>query len=252
MAYRMLAVLCAFFLCAPTMSAFPAYANETKTYTYDALGRLLTDTSSGTVNDGRTDTLTYDPAGNRTSFNSGGSGSSSVSISIDNPSITEGGVLAFSVTLSAPSTSSVTVNYATADGTAIAGTDYTATSGTLSIAAGQTSGTINVSTLDDNQTGESNEQMSVNLSKPSSGSTIAAGTGTGNIVEDNDTGWSSTLTAGSTNCGGYCGLMTGYEANFIGSMSNTSFNRFTVNAILGLSNTQIQFTLEGTRRRGQI
>src|ERR1700748_2353946 len=44
----------------------------------------------------------------------------------------------FYIDLSAASQPSVSVNYATADGTAKAGTDYTASSGTLTIPAGQT------------------------------------------------------------------------------------------------------------------
>ena len=43
----------------------------------------------------------------------------------------------------------VTVNYATANGTATAGADYTATSGTLSFADGQASRTISVPVLED-------------------------------------------------------------------------------------------------------
>ncbi len=44
--------------------------------------------------------------------------------------------LTFTVTLGAASAQVVTVNYATADGTALAGSDYTATSGTLTFAPG--------------------------------------------------------------------------------------------------------------------
>ena len=46
------------------------------------------------------------------------------------------------VNLSKASGSDVTINYTTSDGSALAGSDYTTTSGTLTIAAGQTSGTI--------------------------------------------------------------------------------------------------------------
>jgi len=50
----------------------------------------------------------------------------------------------FAVTLTAAASSSVSVNYNTVDGTALAGTDYTATSGTLTLATGAMSGTITV------------------------------------------------------------------------------------------------------------
>ena len=51
---------------------------------------------------------------------------------------------AITVTLSAASSQTVTVKYATANGTAVAGSDYTATSGTLTFNPGETSQTINV------------------------------------------------------------------------------------------------------------
>ncbi|MAR92024.1 MAG: hypothetical protein CML06_14250, partial [Pseudomonadales bacterium] len=52
----------------------------------------------------------------------------------------------FLVTLSAPSLSNITVNYQTISGTAIEGSDYIGATGTLTIAAGETSGIISVTT----------------------------------------------------------------------------------------------------------
>jgi YD repeat-containing protein len=43
-------------------------ASETVTYSYDALGRLVATTSSGTVNNGLSTTIAYDPAGNRSTY----------------------------------------------------------------------------------------------------------------------------------------------------------------------------------------
>jgi len=45
--------------------AIPASATETVTYVYDALGRLVGQTTSGTVNNGDAVTFCYDHAGNR-------------------------------------------------------------------------------------------------------------------------------------------------------------------------------------------
>ena len=63
-------------------------------------------------------------------------------------SVTEGNAgstnAVFSVSLSASSPQTITLAYATSNGTATAGSDYASTSGTLTIAAGQTSGTIAV------------------------------------------------------------------------------------------------------------
>src|SRR5262249_32451598 len=72
---------------------------------------------------------------------------------------------AFTVSLDATSTSPVTVDYSTANGTALAGTNYTATSGTVTIPAGLTSQTILVQTLDDG-TVNPNKTFTVNLSNP--------------------------------------------------------------------------------------
>jgi endoglucanase len=55
--------------------------------------------------------------------------------------------MTFKATLSAASTSPVTVQYATIDGTAAAGTDYVAASGMLTLAPGSTSGSVTVTLL---------------------------------------------------------------------------------------------------------
>jgi hypothetical protein len=92
---------------------------------------------------------------------------------------------AFSVTLDAASASPVTVNYATADGTAVAGTNYTAASGTVTIPAGLTSQTILIQTLDDGVVA-ANKTFTVNLSNPVGG-TIARGQGTDTTIEGDST-----------------------------------------------------------------
>lgn len=89
----------------------------------------------------------------------------------------------FLVTLNQPSDAPVSVSYATADGTAVAGEDYEAASGQISFAAGETSKTITIRILGDAQA-ESNQQFFVTLSDPV-GAVLAAATGTG-IIVDND------------------------------------------------------------------
>ena len=119
-------------------------------------------------------------------------------LSINSPSVTEGNSgstnLTFTVTLSAASGQSVTVAYADAGtGTATSGTDYTAiTVGTLTFAAGTTSQTFNVAVTGDT-TFEANETVVVTLSGATN-ATIAAGTGTGTITND-DAGLIFTPTA---------------------------------------------------------
>ena len=112
--------------------------------------------------------------------------------SIDSPTVTEADSnsvnLVFTVTLSASSSSQLTVDYASSDGStngATAGTDYTAVSGTLTFPAGTTSRTITVSVTGDTAN-ELNETVVVTLSDATSGAGIATATGTGTIT-DNDT-----------------------------------------------------------------
>jgi aryl-phospho-beta-D-glucosidase BglC (GH1 family) len=71
----------------------------------------------------------------------------------------------FTVTLSAPSTQTVTVAFSTANGTAVAGTDYLAESGTLTFAPGQTQATISVTVIADPEAVD-NLYFDVDLSDP--------------------------------------------------------------------------------------
>ncbi len=89
----------------------------------------------------------------------------------------------FTVTLSAASGKTVTVDYATADGTATSPADYTATSGTLTFAPGQTTKTIDVPIVGD-VLNEANETYTLTLSNPLNG-TVPTATRTGTIT-DND------------------------------------------------------------------
>ena len=85
----------------------------------------------------------------------------------------------FQVTLAPSSPAAVTVEYATSDGTATAGADYTAKSGTLTFARGETVKTVSVAILDDSHD-EGSETFTLTLSN-ASGASIADGTATGTI-----------------------------------------------------------------------
>ncbi|MCI0690403.1 DNRLRE domain-containing protein [candidate division KSB1 bacterium] len=110
------------------------------------------------------------------------------SISINDVSVTEGnapqgGVNAvFTVTLSSTSSQVVTVDYATADGTATAGSDYVAGAGTVTFSAGTTTQTIAV-VVNGEELDEPNETFFVNLSNPAN-ATIADNQGQGTITDD--------------------------------------------------------------------
>ena len=90
----------------------------------------------------------------------------------------------FTVSLSAASNQTVTVNYATADGSALAGSDYQTANSMLTFAAGETLKTISVQVIGDTQD-EPNENFLVDLSNPTN-ATLAKAQGTGTIVNDDN------------------------------------------------------------------
>ena len=92
------------------------------------------------------------------------------------------GNLTFDVTLNTASGKEITLNYATADDTATAGSDYTQTNGTLTFSAGETTKTIDVAVLEDGSP-EEDETFTVTLSNAVS-ATIGDGTATGTIQDD--------------------------------------------------------------------
>lgn len=157
-----------------------ARASETVTYSYDALGRLTASSSSGTVNNGATSTIGYDAAGNRSIYAASVSGAPTFSVS--EAGALEGGGLVFTIVKNG--TGAASVSYSTANGSAGGGGDYHGISGGLNFAADEGSKTVAVATIDD-LADEANETLSLNLSGPSAGSTIADGQGIGTIF-DND------------------------------------------------------------------
>jgi len=111
------------------------------------------------------------------------------SLSIANASLSEGNSgssnMTLTVTLGAVSSKTVTVDYATSNDatpSALAGTDYTAASGTLTFSPGDTSKTFTVPVLGDT-TQEGNETFTVTLSNASN-ATLGTSTATGTINDD--------------------------------------------------------------------
>jgi large repetitive protein len=103
------------------------------------------------------------------------------SISVGDGSAIEGSAIAFTVSLNAASSSTITVAYSTADGTAVAGTNYSAASGTVTFTPGQTSQSVSVSTISGSLT-QPAQTFTLNLSNPA-GDTVFDGQGSGTIFD---------------------------------------------------------------------
>lgn len=184
---------------AALLAISPAFASETITYAYDTRGRLVQVTRSGTVNNGANANYCYDRAENRTYVATTTSGGSTATFAlIGSASAIEGNPVVFTVTKCGPASGTLTVNYATSGGTATSGSDFTATSGTLSFLAGDTAKSISVPTINESTT-ENAENFTVMLSNASAGSTIGTATGTGTINDNPPVANSDN--AGSMDCG---------------------------------------------------
>ncbi len=92
----------------------------------------------------------------------------------------------FTVGLLQPVAQQVTVDFSTEDNSAIAGSDYTATSGTLTFAAGSTTATISVPIAASTAVG-SDKQFYVYLSNPT-GANLTVGQAVGHILNQNGSG----------------------------------------------------------------
>uniref|UniRef100_UPI00227AF889 Calx-beta domain-containing protein n=1 Tax=Algoriphagus sp. PAP.12 TaxID=2996678 RepID=UPI00227AF889 len=112
-----------------------------------------------------------------------------VLVSVDDPSVAEGNsgstTLTFTVSLDNPAPAGgATVDYATSDGTAKAGSDYSAASGTLNFAEGETSKAVDISIVGD-ETVELDETLTLTLSNPTGTNVILSDdTGIGTITND--------------------------------------------------------------------
>jgi CSLREA domain-containing protein len=134
----------------------------------------------------------------------------SPAISISDLTVSEGNSgtvnVNFQITLSAPISQPVTVTFITANGTAVSGTDYEGTSGTVTFNPGETSKTITV-LVDGDTVVEGNETFFVNLTSATNG-IITDAQGIGTIVDDdvalrNISTRSRVLTGDSVMIGGF-------------------------------------------------
>jgi serralysin len=104
----------------------------------------------------------------------------------------------YTVTLTSASSQSITVQYATANGTAIAASDYTSTSGTLTFNPGVTSQVINIPILNDSLS-EANETFNLTLSSPTNANLGTTNTVTTTITDTLSASVTTTLPANVEN-----------------------------------------------------
>lgn len=132
------------------------------------------------------DDFTGDPVCKTLEDVAGGGDGEGPLLGINNVELPEGNsgtrAFVFTVELSESSTSPVTVSFSTRNGTAQAGSDYTATSGTLTFAPGEFTKTITVQVIGDT-TEEPIEVFFVDLSG-ATGATIGDTEGLGRIFND--------------------------------------------------------------------
>lgn len=103
---------------------------------------------------------------------------------LDAPPAAEGSSAVFTVALSAPSGRNVSVTFATADGSAVAGQDYMARTGAVTIPAGATSASLGVPLLDDDAH-EGDESFELRLSSPRD-ATLGDARATATIIANDD------------------------------------------------------------------
>ena len=144
------------------------------------------------------------------------------------------GDVIFAVSLSESTTVDVSFDYSTSNGTAIAGSDYTATSGTLTIAAGSTTGEIKVAVLDDSLD-ENNETLNLNLSNAQNG-TFEDATGV-LTINDNDDAPSISINDVTTNSESGNGTLTATLSSASGK--TVTVNYATSNETLSFNTAQI-------------
>lgn len=114
-----------------------------------------------------------------------GTPASPVSLGIADAFVSEGITAQVTIAADAAPNRDVTVDWSTEDWTATAPGDYTGSSGTTTILAGETTATVHVPTVDDS-VHEGNEWLRVVLSDPSANATIGDATAVVTIVDDDE------------------------------------------------------------------
>ncbi|WP_138988724.1 retention module-containing protein, partial [Neptunomonas concharum] len=210
----------------------PAGSNSID-FTVDTLADSLVEGSEsliitiGSINDTNFENIEADPSAE--SVSSSIVESSGVQISVNDVTVNEdAGSMTFTVTLSNPSTSPVTVDYATQDGTATAGFDYGAVSGTLTFAPGVTSLTVTIPVADD-FIAEGGETLDLVLSNPTN-ATITDDVGLGIIQDEPTPGPADTI---NVTLSGPATVAEGATATYTVTLSAAAITDMVVDVVTG-------------------
>ena len=136
-------------------------------------------------------------------------------LSITGGTAPEGGTIGFTVTLTGSTSRTATIDYATADGTAIADGDYEPVRGSLTFLPGESAKTVKVTLVDDD-VHEDDETFALNLSMAENAA-VSTAWATGTIVDD-DAAPELSITGGTAPEGG----TIGFTVTLPGSTSRTA------------------------------
>ena len=136
-------------------------------------------------------------------------------LSIASASILEGDVssspLTFDLTLSNPSSTPITVDYASAGLSAEAGEDFVSTSGSLTFPPGSTSQSLSVGLIPDDKDEGAEEQFQVVLTNPSANTVLGNSIGVGTILDNDATPIARTDSNSYAADEGTGGFLDGFE-----------------------------------------
>lgn len=175
----------------PLIATILAQGPDAIGYEYDALGRLVRVNRTGAATNGVNSAYAYDQADNRAQRWTGSGApppapplrSPFFSVG-DAPAVREGDALVFTVTKSGSANTSYSVNWSTATGSALAGSDFQPASGTLVFGPGEYAKVVSIATVDDTAY-EPSKAMYLDLSGASGGAVISGARGTG-VVNSED------------------------------------------------------------------
>ena len=186
----------------------------------------------------------------------GGTDNDTPKLTLSGPAVIDeaAGTVTYTVTMSNAAAVPVTVHYATTDGTATAGKDYTATTGDLTFAAGELTKTIIVPITQDTLF-EKSETFSVALSNPTN-ATLATASVTSQIVDDGrtlDNGGTANNDTPVLNITGPAIIdEAGKTATYTVTLSNASTSDVTVNFATGAATDTATANADYTLQTGTL